>query len=332
MPGYLYSSCFGSFIFDDSLKIADKVLFSDILKSNSLLEKKEWLPEEEQLVKKHSPKFFIGQKKEKKFGVELTHDLELLSLVAAALKARLPDIYSANILITKHRLKEAVTDDILIIQSTDTLDALNKAINTLVKRLREWYGLYNPEFSGSLDDHEKFVEIILKSPKLELLKQINLDPRHTMGADLPQADIEPILSLAEKISELYKLKALETEYLEKKMQILAPNMSAITGYLLGAKLLSFAGSMKRLSELPSSTIQLLGAEKALFRHITKNSLPPKYGVLHEHPFISKARREDHGKVARTLADKISIAVKVDYFKGAFIGDKLKADLDKRFGK
>ena len=331
MPGYLYSSCFGSFIFDDSFKIVDKALFSDILNSSSLLEKGEWLPEEEQLIKKHSPKYLIGQKKEKKSGIEFTHDPEKLSLLASALKSSLPDIYNANILITKHRLKEAVTDDILVIQSTDTLDALNKAINTLVKRLREWYGLYNPEFSGSIDDHERFVEIILKSPKQELLKQINLDPKHTMGADLPQVDIAPILSLAEKISELYKLKALETEYLEKKMQSLAPNMSAITGYLLGAKLLSFAGSMKRLSELPSSTIQLLGAEKALFRHITKNSLPPKYGVLHEHPFISKARREDHGKVARTLADKISIAVKVDYFKGVFIGDRLKADLDKRFG-
>lgn len=332
MPGYLYSSCFGSFLFDDSFNIADKTLFSDVLKSNSLLEKGEWLPEEEQLIKKHSPKFFIGMKKEKKPGIELTQDSQKLSLVAAALKSSIQSIYNANLLITKHKLKESVTDDLLIIQSIDTIEALNKANNTLVKRLREWYGLYNPEFSGSVDDHEKFVEAILKTPKSELLKQISLDPKLTMGADLPQADIDPIILLAGKILELYKLKESETTYLDKKMQAAAPNMSAITGSLLGAKLISFAGSLKRLSELPSSTIQLLGAEKALFRHITKNSLPPKYGVLHEHPFIARARKEDHGKVARTLADKISIAVKVDYFKGAFIGDRLKADLDKRFGK
>ena len=330
MQAYLYSSCFASLVFDENFKLVDKVLFSDILKSNSLLEKGEWLPEEEQLVKKHSPKYYIGIKKQKN-GIELTQDSQKLALLTAALKNDIPDIFAANILITKNKLKNSVTDDLLIIQSADTLDALNKAINTLVKRLREWYGLYNPEFSNSLEDHEKFVEIILKSKKEELLKQINLDPRLTMGADLPQNDIFPILLLAEKIADLYRLKISETTYLEKKMQETAPNMSAITGCLIGAKLISFAGSLKRLSELPSSTVQLLGAEKALFRHITKNSLPPKYGVLHEHPFIAKARKQDHGKIARTLADKISIAVKVDYFKGQFIGDKLKADLDKRFG-
>jgi len=122
----------------------------------------------------------------------------------------------------------------------------------------------------------------------------------------------------------------EEKYLERKMTELCPNMTAVAGYLIGAKLLAYAGSTKRLAELPSSTIQLLGAEKALFRHITRNSLPPKYGVLHEHPMIARARKQDHGKVARLLADKISIASRVDYFKGAFIGDKLKEEIEKRF--
>ena len=107
-------------------------------------------------------------------------------------------------------------------------------------------------------------------------------------------------------------------------------MTAITGVSIGAKLLEHAGSLKRLAEMPASTIQLLGAEKALFRHIkNKKNLCPKYGLLHEHPFITQSKKKSHGKIARALADKIAIAVKVDYFKGKFIGDKLRKELEKK---
>ena len=249
------------------------------------------------------------------------------------MKQDFPKFYEANLLLTKIKVKGSVSDDQLIIQAINNIDDLNKATNTLVKRLREWYELYNPEFSESLTDHEKFVELIVKKNKTELLKEVNIKVRESMGADLNQKDVKPILSLAKQIQELYKFKEAQSKYLETRMKEVCPNMLAITGPLIGAKLLSLAGSLQRMAELPSSTVQLLGAEKALFRHLTnKKSLPPKYGVLHEHPMIARAKKKDHGKVARTLADKISIAVKVDYFKGDYVGDKLKQALEKRFGK
>ena len=121
-------------------------------------------------------------------------------------------------------------------------------------------------------------------------------------------------------------------YLDKLMDELMPNTKSIAGTTISAKLLEHAGSLKHLSELPSTTVQLFGAEKALFRHLHSNAKCPKYGLLHEHPLIPKTKRKDHGKAARALADKISIAAKVDYFKGEFVGDKLKAQIEKKFGK
>jgi len=95
-----------------------------------------------------------------------------------------------------------------------------------------------------------------------------------------------------------------------------------------AKLIALAGNLKKLVEFPSSTIQLLGAEKALFRHMRTGAKAPKHGIIHEHPIVSKAKEK--GKAARAVADKISLAVKVDYFKGKFIGDKLRKELEEKF--
>lgn len=331
MGGYLYTNCFGSFVFDENFKVKDQVIFKDILKANSELEKNQWLDEETKLIKKHKPEFFIGVKEKKLEGIKLTQDPKKMEEIK--MKQDFPSFYKANLLITKRKLKQAVSEDMLIIQTSNNIDGLNKVINTLAKRLREWYGLYNPEFSESLQDHEKFIELIIKKDKKSLLKELKLKPEETMGAELKEQDVKPIIALAKEIHDLYKFKNLQTKYLEDKMQKVCPNMTAITGSLIGAKLISLAGSLQRMAVLPSSTIQLLGAEKALFRHLTnKKSLPPKYGILHEHPFITRAKKKDHGKVARTLADKISIAVRVDYFKGDFIGDKLMQNLEKRFGK
>ena len=100
-----------------------------------------------------------------------------------------------------------------------------------------------------------------------------------------------------------------------------PNLTAICGSLLGAKLVELAGGLKELINFPAGTVQLLGAEKALFRHIKKGNKPPKHGYIITHPLVANATNK--GKAARTLANKILISAKVDYFKGDFVGDKLK---------
>jgi nucleolar protein 56 len=114
------------------------------------------------------------------------------------------------------------------------------------------------------------------------------------------------------------------------MDKFCPNIKAVCDVMVAASLIEHAGSLKRLSILPSSTIQILGAEKALFRHMKTGAKPPKHGIIVNHSLIAKSPDKMHGKIARAVADKISIAAKVDYFQGKFIGDKLRKELDEKF--
>ena len=154
-----------------------------------------------------------------------------------------------------------------------------------------------------------------------------------MGANLNEKDVSAIMMLASQASNLYKLIEDHEDYLKELEKEACPNFTEVAGTTIAAKLIAHAGSLKRLVEMPASTIQILGAEKALFRHMRnkKKNLPPKYGILHEHQLIQKSREEMHGKAARSLADKLSIAIRIDYFKGKFIGDKLKKELVDKFG-
>lgn len=261
-------------------------------------------------------------------------DNESLKRILQSLKNKkyFNEFYKNNLVLTKQKIKQSVSDHLLIIQTISSIEEIDRVANILAKRLREWYSYYLPEFPKSIQSHEKFAELILKKSKDELLKEINLKKEESMGADIPKNDLKPILNLAEKLNNLYQLKEEQKEYLENVMKRVCPNLLAIAGPLIGAKLIQHAGSLKRLTEFPASTVQLLGAEKALFRHMKTGARPPKYGLIYSHQLIAQAKRKEQGKVARGLADKISIAIKVDYFKGEFIGDKLKKQLEKKFKK
>ncbi len=226
-----------------------------------------------------------------------------------------------NLKETKNKLRESVTEDVLIIQAIAHVEDLNKVINILAKDLREWYCYYNPEFSRNTQEHNDFVDAIIKKEDKK--------PKDSLGADLSEEDLKPIIILSKKISELFGLKDNQEKYIEEMMNKFFPNISAIATPLIGAKLIKHAGSLKRMIFMPSSTIQLLGAEEALFRHIKTGAKCPKYGVLHSHPLVAKAKRKDAGRAARMLASKISIASKVDYAKGKFIGDKLLKEVEEK---
>jgi nucleolar protein 56 len=101
------------------------------------------------------------------------------------------------------------------------------------------------------------------------------------------------------------------------MKNYCPNVLELAGATIGAKLIELAKSLKRMALLPASTVQLLGAEKALFRHLKLKTKSPKYGVIFQHPLIQNAKRSERGKMARRLADKLSLCARLDYFKGEF---------------
>jgi nucleolar protein 56 len=230
--------------------------------------------------------------------------------------------YDLNLRETKKKIKESVGFNDFIVQAINNIDETNKAINLLAKRLREWYELYNPELSRKIIEHDKFIEEILAgNPKRD---------SDSMGAEISKEDYQPILELAGEIQALFIFKSRQEAYLDNLMKENCPNIREVAGSLIGARLVALAGDLKRLIMFPSSTVQLLGAEKALFRHMKTGAKSPKYGVIVQHPFVISAPKESKGKAARMLADKILLAAKVDYFKGEFIGERLNKELKEKF--
>ncbi len=247
--------------------------------------------------------------------------------------------------LTRRKLRrEAQKRDLLAVQAIRAIDDIDKTINLYVARLREWYSLHFPELDELVRDHLDYARIVYELGhrdnitvenlvKLgfseEKAKRIAEQARKSMGADLSDFDVNYIKTLAGIIIDLYKLRRTLEDYIEAVMKEVAPNITALVGPKLGARLLSLAGGLEELAKLPASTIQVLGAEKALFRALRTGGKPPKHGVIFQYPAIHRSPRWQRGKIARALAAKLAIAAKVDYFTGRFIGDRLKEELEKR---
>ncbi len=307
---YLWSNVIGVFVLDTALDMIDSHLFK-----NSA----EYLHSEPVIAK-------LRQK---------YPDLKPLpeeKLAAALLTLKKPAYFRAfstqNLELTKQAIKKSVTDDWLILQAIANITEIDKVSNTLSKRLREWYALYYPELSTEIFDHEKFTEMVLTRTKEELMREAKRT--ETMGADLVKIHREEMLLLARQVQGLFDLRTKHEEYLKKVMHHHCPNLLELAGTTLGAKLIELSRGLKHLALLPASTIQLLGAEKALFRHLKTGSKSPKYGVLYQHPLIQKAKKEDRGKAARNLADKLSLCARLDYFKGEFKAPQYRKLLEEKF--
>ena len=210
-----------------------------------------------------------------------------------------------GLVFSKIRIKEAIGRDHLIAQTIGALDDLTKAINLLANRAMEWYGIHYPEYKES--DMEKYIKGLLKHQR-----------GRSMGLEISDIDLNAIRDYADGIVALMKRKDSLEAYLDRLMEEVAPNTRAIAGSNLGARLIARAGSLGEMAKLPASTIQVLGAEKALFKHLQKKGVPPpKHGIIFQHPEVSGAVKSIRGRIARSLATKISIAARVDFFSGDF---------------
>ena len=205
-----------------------------------------------------------------------------------------------NLQLTKQDLKDNMTRDILVIQTIHTIDELIKIINKLVANLRERYGYYAPKVSRE-EDINKFLD------------EVSLKNKEDFGMNFQSEDLNSVIELMNEIKNLQGLLDSQEKYLENIMKEVCPRVVNIATPLIGARLIDHAGSLKHLAELPSSTIQVLGAEKALFRHLTTGAKAPKFGVIFAHKLISE-NKINKGKAARQLASEISKAAKIDYFR------------------
>jgi len=254
-------------------------------------------------------------------------------------------MHNVTMEITKLRVKQAVEKrDLTVAQAILTLDDLDKTINLFMSRVREWYGIHFPELDRLLEKPETYARLVVelgsrddfRAEELEKAEvprskaeQIAKVAETSMGADLSETDLTQIQALCKNVLSLYQLRTGLESYLDAAMGEVAPNMKAMVGSLLGARLIALAGGLMNLARRPASTIQVLGAEKALFRSLKTGSRPPKHGIIFQHTLLHEAKRWQRGKIARALAGKIAIAARSDAFGGRYIGDELKATLEKR---
>jgi len=254
-------------------------------------------------------------------------------------------VYEITVTQTRHKLRKVVEKrDLFVAQAISSVDDLDKILNLISSRVREWYGLHFPELEDLVKDHREYMTLVTKLghrsnftvdnlTKLGLsqdrAKRIYEAASKSVGAEMSDWDLEPIRTYAGIYVQLSDLRNKLSQYIDEAMVEVAPNIRELVGPLLGARLIMLAGGLMRLALLPASTIQVLGAEKALFRALRTGSRPPKHGVIFQFPEIFRAPRWQRGKIARALAAKLAIAAKADAFTGNFIAPRLKEDLMKR---
>ena len=260
------------------------------------------------------------------------------------------NIWNRNVSLelTKLRVKGAAEKrDLIVAQGIQTLDDLDRTVNLFMGRLREWYGVYFPELDRLVEKHETYSRLSInlgykENYTAEALEKENIPKERaqllvkaaeaSMGADIAELDLQQIQALAKSVLELYELRKNMENYVDRIMEEMAPNVRVVAGALLGARLIAIAGSLQNLAMRPASTIQVLGAEKALFRSLKTGARPPKHGLIFQHTLLHDAKRWQRGKIARVIAGKLAIAARADAFGGNFIGERLKDEINKRLAE
>lgn len=218
--------------------------------------------------------------------------------------------------------------DTMIIQAVSLLEDLDKELNNYAMRLREWYSWHFPELSKIITDNQAYAQAVIligmrtnvKNLSLEqlqevmpedLAEQVKEAAEISMGTEILPDDEMHIKTLAKSVVEISDYRANLAEYLKNRMGAVAPNLTMLIGELVAAKLIAHSGSLMNLAKQPASTIQILGAEKALFRALKTKKNTPKYGLIYNASVVGKAKNNLKGKVSRTLANKCALCVRYD---------------------
>ena len=234
------------------------------------------------------------------------------------------------------------SSDLHITQAINTLDETDRMINSMGSRMREWYGLHFPELDNLIDSVNGYSQIVLAGKRENISKEnfenagfpeskvemLSLVKEKSRGGDITEKNLGIVQTLAKQILDLFELRKTIEEHIEEQMAAELPNITAVLGAAVGARILAHAGSLKRLSSMPASTIQILGAEKALFRSLKTGANPPKHGILFQHAIVHAAPKWQRGKIARAVAGKAAIAARVDVY-GAGLNQTLLDKLNIR---
>ncbi|RYP67781.1 hypothetical protein DL771_007042 [Monosporascus sp. 5C6A] len=228
--------------------------------------------------------------------------------------------------ISRHKLKFSPDKvDVMIVQAIKLLDDLDKELNNYAMRVKEWYGWHFPELDRIVNDNLAYARIILaigtkenaaNTDLSEILPddieaRVKAGAEVSMGTEISDVDLENIKLLAEQVISFTEYRQQLSQYLSSRMKAIAPNLTEILGELVGARLIAHTGSLLKLAKSPGSTIQILGAEKALFRALKTKHDTPKYGLIYHSSLVGQATGKNKGKIARMLSAKAALCLRVD---------------------
>jgi len=322
---HLVTTWFGSFLLTDG-KVTKVALFpkDPAAIADRLQKVEDWqaLDEEKQLVA-GLDEYFVYEPRLERIGGSMVHEEgPFIAPEDHGFDRAL--LHEAMMVLGKRRVRKAAGIDAHLAQAIGALDDMYEAENLLLERLDEWYGLHFPELSKMVR-REKFVDLIATHGNREMM---SLDFGDSVGGTLPEEERQVVMQIAAQVRSMAGERARLCALIERRMRELAPNVTELAGPIVGARLVSLAGGLDELAKLPASTVQLLGAEKALFRHLKDHTKPPKHGVLFQHPLVHQAPYWQRGAISRAFASKIAIAARADFFSKRMIAEQLKADLDR----
>lgn len=237
--------------------------------------------------------------------------------------------------------------DLHISQSINALDELDKIINVIGARLREWYGLHFPELDYLIQNIFTYAEIVKLAGNrnnidLNMLENLGIESKRadmilvavqrSKGGDILEENLSIIKKLANEVIMQTELRKILAQQIEEMMEKIAPNIKELLTATVGARLMAKAGSLQKLSVMPASTIQIIGAEKALFRSLKTGAPPPKHGILFQHPILHSAPKWQRGKMARAIASKVAIAGRIDLFRNGEKDLHISEQLNKRIAE
>lgn len=296
----------------------------------------------------------LGMNINKKLGIEVSVMSDSLKEIMRGVRMHLTDLIegldeqevktmSLGLAHTLSRFKLKFSPDkvdTMIIQAVGLLDDLDKELNNFAMRLREWYGWHFPEMGKIVTENLAYAKVVrlmgLKTKAKEtdfsevgvpeeIASEVKSAAETSMGTEITDEDLGNIKTLSERVIELTEYRASLSEYLKLRMTAIAPNLTYMVGELVGARLISQAGSLMSLAKHPSSTVQILGAEKALFRALKTKKQTPKYGLIYHASLVGQSAPVLKGKISRVLAAKLSLCCRVDA-----LGDQVEPTLGEEF--
>ncbi len=217
-----------------------------------------------------------------------------------------------------------------IVRAVKMMDRLEASIAEKEEDFKEWYRLHFPELVEEIDNVEHLVKILGRGVERSELDSFSGLAENSKGSALGEREKEMIESVVENLESDLELREELDDYVRESMSEEASNMTTLTGHILGAKLVALAGGLEELAKSPASTVQMLGAEKALFRYLRGKGTPPKHGVIFEHRFVNPLPESERGKMARFMANKVVMAARLDVYGDKDKGKELLEECRERF--